>query len=171
MRAMRRLGLRSERGQAMVEFALIAPLLLMIVVGIIQFGVVINYWLDMQKVANQGARWAATNTYPGCDATTNDAVPCRPSYPTLQCYLLNAKKAPAAGGGTVNANGEGFNVDVSFPNGTSNLGDPVKVTAWQNYRFMRITLLPGFDISASATMRLERAPTRYAAGTTTPAQC
>ena len=35
--------------------------LLMIVVGIIQFGIGLNYWLDMQRIANQGARWAAVN--------------------------------------------------------------------------------------------------------------
>ena len=47
-----------ERGQALVEFALIVPLFLIIVVGIIQFGVGLNYWLDLNRIANQGARWA-----------------------------------------------------------------------------------------------------------------
>src|SRR5687768_13441458 len=51
-------GRERERGQALVEFALIAPLFLMIVVGIIQFGIGLNYWLDLNRIANQGARWA-----------------------------------------------------------------------------------------------------------------
>ena len=141
----------------MVEFALIAPLLLMIVVGIIQFGVVINYWLDMQKIANQGARWAATNTYPGCGTDTTDAVPCQSGAPTLQSYLANKNI-------TGDARGEGFTVTICFPNGTSDVGDPVRVSASQDYRFMRITLLPKFNIGASATMRLEQTPGRYTAG-------
>ena len=40
----------------MVEFALILFPLLLIVAGIIQFGIGLNYWLDMQRIANQGAR-------------------------------------------------------------------------------------------------------------------
>ena len=53
-----------ESGQALVEFALILPLFLLIVVGIIQFGVALNFWLDMQRIANQGARWAVVDRYP-----------------------------------------------------------------------------------------------------------
>ena len=50
-----------ESGQAMVEFALILFPLLLLVAGIIQFGIGLNYWLDMKRIANQGARWAAVN--------------------------------------------------------------------------------------------------------------
>ena len=53
----------------MVEFALILFPLLMLVAGIIQFGIGLNYWLDMQRIANQGARWAAVNNWPGCSRT------------------------------------------------------------------------------------------------------
>ena len=48
----------------MVEFALVLFPLLIIVAGIIQFGIGLNYWLDMQRIANQGARWAAVNNWP-----------------------------------------------------------------------------------------------------------
>ena len=48
-----------ESGQATVEFALILFPLLLLVAGIIWFGIGLNYWLDMQRIANQGARWAA----------------------------------------------------------------------------------------------------------------
>ena len=59
-----------ESGQATVEFALILVPLLIIVAGIIYFGIGLNYWLDMNKVANQGARWAAVNNWPPqCDRT------------------------------------------------------------------------------------------------------
>ena len=53
-----------ESGQALVEFALILPLFIVLVVGIIQFGVGLNYWLDMQRIANQGARWGVVNQFP-----------------------------------------------------------------------------------------------------------
>ena len=48
----------------MVEFALILFPLLMVVAGIIYFGIGLNYWLDMNRVANQGARQAAVNNWP-----------------------------------------------------------------------------------------------------------
>ena len=66
-------GRPRERGQALVEFALIAPLFLLVVVGIIQFGIGLNYWLDLNRIANQGARWAVVNCNPAstgvCDPT------------------------------------------------------------------------------------------------------
>ena len=56
-----------ESGQALVEFALILPLFILLVVGIIQFGVGLNYWLDMQRIANQGARWGVVEQAAGHD--------------------------------------------------------------------------------------------------------
>ena len=52
-----------ESGQATIEFALILIPLLILVGGIIYFGIGLNYWLDMNRVANQGARWAAVNNW------------------------------------------------------------------------------------------------------------
>ena len=46
----------------------------MIVVGIIQFGVGLNFWLDLQRIANQGARWAAVDC--GQSATNPGIDPC-----------------------------------------------------------------------------------------------
>jgi hypothetical protein len=151
---------RSERGQAMVEFALIAPLFLMIVVGVIQFGVALNFWLDMQRVANQGARWAVVNSWPTCPRTSANTLATHPGdgcTQTLRDYLANQR----------GAEGENFNVWICFPDGTGtdddDIGDPVKVTISQKFRFMAIVPLPGIDISGSATMRLEQEPKRYAA--------
>ena len=57
-----------ESGQAAVEFALILIPMLILIGGIIYFGIGLNYWLDMNRVANQGARWAAVNNWPPqCD--------------------------------------------------------------------------------------------------------
>ena len=64
-------GRSRERGQALVEFALIAPLFLVIVVGIIQFGIGLNYWLDLNRIANQGARWGVVDKYPDCNGTVD----------------------------------------------------------------------------------------------------
>ena len=55
--------LRNESGQAVVEFALVVPLICLLIVAIFHFGKVMNYWLDLNHVASEGARKAAVNTF------------------------------------------------------------------------------------------------------------
>src|ERR687888_909114 len=56
---------RDERGVALTEMALVLPLLLLLLLGMIDFGKAINYWLDETHLANEGARWAAVGNWPG----------------------------------------------------------------------------------------------------------
>jgi Flp pilus assembly protein TadG len=50
---------RGDRGSAAVEFALVLPLLLLLVIGMLDFGVTYNHWLTVTTVAREGARLAA----------------------------------------------------------------------------------------------------------------
>ena len=50
---------------ALTEFALILPLLMVLFLGILDFGKAFNYWIDQTHLANEGARWAAVNKNPG----------------------------------------------------------------------------------------------------------
>ena len=50
-----------EDGTAVVEFALIVPLLLLIVFGILDFGRALNYLNDSTQLARAGARWAVVD--------------------------------------------------------------------------------------------------------------
>src|ERR1700720_2211329 len=59
----------SEDGQAVVELALALPILLIVVLGIVDFGRAVNYWNDENHVANLAARYAAVGTLPGSGAT------------------------------------------------------------------------------------------------------
>lgn len=45
-----------EKGAVMVEFAIIVPVLLMLVIGIIQFGQAYNIQISIQAAAREGAR-------------------------------------------------------------------------------------------------------------------
>ena len=56
---------RDERGTALVEFALIAPLLFLLLFGIIDFGRALDYYNQVTQLAGQGARAAAVNRYAG----------------------------------------------------------------------------------------------------------
>lgn len=48
--------LRNERGQALVEFALILPILLILIMGIVQFGLVLNAYITIENASREGAR-------------------------------------------------------------------------------------------------------------------
>jgi Flp pilus assembly protein TadG len=52
---------RSEDGQAMVEFALVLPILLLLVMGIIQFGILFNNYVTLTDAVRAGARQAAVS--------------------------------------------------------------------------------------------------------------
>lgn len=62
---------RSRRGQSMAEMALVLPILLAIVGGIIQFG--IAFWAQntITQVARDTGRWAATQQLSPCNTGAN----------------------------------------------------------------------------------------------------
>ena len=51
----------------MIEMALVLPILLMILLGILDFGRALNYWNDVNQIAADGARYASVNRNPGED--------------------------------------------------------------------------------------------------------
>ena len=75
MIAAKRTDLRNERGQTMVEFALIMPVLCMVLFAIIQFGILFNDYLSLTDATRVGARKAAVSrTAANPAAVTETAV-------------------------------------------------------------------------------------------------
>lgn len=138
----------------MVEFALVLPVLLVLLLGMLDFGKAFNYWIDQTHLANEGARWAAVNKNPGGG--------------TLQQYVRSQANTPELrDGGTASVAGP-IQICITFPNGTSQVGDPVRVTASTTYNWLpflgsRLGIAQT-TMTASATMRLEAAPSVYGAG-------
>ena len=56
--AVRRIDLRRQDGVAMTEFALILPVFVLIIVGLLSFGRVLFYWIEANHLASETARWA-----------------------------------------------------------------------------------------------------------------
>lgn len=54
--------MKKEKGQAMLEFALILPILLILVCGIIDFGWLFYNQSELNNCAREGARYAIVNT-------------------------------------------------------------------------------------------------------------
>lgn len=147
-------GRNPEEGAALVEFALVLPVLLVLLLGMLDFGKAFNYWIDQTHLANEGARWAAVNKNPGGG--------------TLQQYVRSQANTPELrDGGTASVAGP-IQICITFPNGTSQVGDPVRVTASTTYNWLpflgsRLGIAQT-TMTASATMRLEAAPSVYGAG-------
>ena len=112
----RRPNLRASDGVAMTEFALIVPVFLLIVAGMLGFGRALFYWIDANHLANETARWAVV-----------DRNPFSPT--TLQQYARNS-------GGTVEFTDA--SVCISFPDGTQAFGHPLKVTIKKPFTFVPI---------------------------------
>ena len=56
---------RDEDGQAITEFAIILPLLMVLLLGIIQFGIIFNNYITLTDATRAGARTAAVNRFLG----------------------------------------------------------------------------------------------------------
>jgi Flp pilus assembly protein TadG len=147
---------RHQDGVALVEFALVAPLLLVILFGMLDFGRTFNYWIDATHLANEGARWAVVNKNPA-------------SSGTLQDYIQQQADTDELRNGGSSAVPSALEVCISFPNGAT-VGNPVQVTASLTYNwlpFLSEQALGGLTsttVSSSSTMRLEAPPTAYSAG-------
>ena len=123
-----------KRGQALVEFALILPVLLLFLMGIIEFGLFFNSYLNITFGSREGARIASLDT----NATTEtiaDAV--RTTTPSITSITVTVQ--PAA------------------PRVT---GSAVTVTVSTQYTFITpviSVLMPSnpYSIASSTTMRSE----------------
>ena len=156
-----RLPLRNERGTALVEFALVLPLVLVLLLGMIDVGKAVNYWNDETHLANEAARAAAVNNSPDPNwaANRNNA-----NYKINTAILNQADSNELKTGGSSSIPSP-MSVCIYFPNGTHNVGDPLKVVVKVQYNWLGYLVgrrggsLPSSQLTATSTMRIEQAPT------------
>ena len=149
---------KDQSGQALVEFVLVLPVLLLLLFGMLDFGKAYNYWSDANQLTAEGARYAVVNRKPD---------PANAG--SLQLQIRNQADTAELRNGTGSISTP--QVCVDFPNGTSNIGDPVRVRMSFTYAFLgfigrRLTGNPIFTrtVTTTSIMRLEALPTNYAAG-------
>jgi Flp pilus assembly protein TadG len=152
-----RRSLREESGVALTEFALVLPLLLVLLLGMLDFGTAFNTWIDQTHLSNEGARWAVVDKNPG-------------SSGTLQDYIRSQADSDQLRNGGTASMPDPMQVTICFPNGTSNVGDPVEVKTSVTYNWLpfigdRLSAAQT-TIEASSRMRLEALPTNYTANGT-----
>ena len=132
-----------QRGQALVEFALVLPILLLLVIGIFDFGQALNYYNQESQLVGQGARAAAVNRCPdGTSIVT----------PPGTCVQTQLAETYAQGALKNNP------VCIFLPNGPG-AGQPVTVTTTYPFTFLGFIGLGTIHISTSQTERQEIAGT------------
>lgn len=117
-----------ERGSAVVEFALVVPLLLVLVLGIAEVAVVARTEIQLMHASREGARQAATSP--------------------------DTRRAAAAVRTTLGALGARARISVRRPSG---VGEPATVVVRLTHR-VAAPIFGGFDVTlgATTTMRTER---------------
>ena len=63
-----------DRGANLVEFALVAPLLIILVLGIVEFGILFGEYNEIRHSAREGSRYAAVSNPDLGEATWEDNV-------------------------------------------------------------------------------------------------
>jgi len=123
---------RNEKGQSMVEFALLLPILITILLAIIEFGFMFNAYLSLTNGAREGARLGSVG---GNDAAIVTRVEDVTSH--LDPLLMNIAITPAF----------------------RSRGDMITVTVNYDYQFITPfiggILNPIVDLEAETKMRVE----------------
>jgi hypothetical protein len=164
-------NLRHDRGTALVEFAFVAPLLLVLVFGTIEFGKFFHFWIDETQLAAAGARWAVVDK----DASTL-RCPDGSTPSSLQFFIRCQSATPELRSGAPDPSKYGaspMRVCIILQNGSaSTVGDWVRVETETQYRWLSFLAtelkfaLPTTTIKGAATMRLEKKPAKVTAGCT-----
>lgn len=59
----KRFQFKNERGQTLVEFALVLPILSLLLLGVIQFGIAFNHYITLTDAVRAGARKGAVGRH------------------------------------------------------------------------------------------------------------
>ena len=138
--------LRQERGQSLVEFAVVLPVLILIILGILYFGDYEDYSNQETQLAEEGVRYAAVGT----------ADPQRPARLWPAAYIVSQALARAANGSATSPTGQGLHLPAQ-PASTYAVGQPSGCASSSTVQVP----LTGRERSAStltqaATMRIEQ---------------
>ena len=99
-------SIKNQKGQSLVEFAIILPVVLLLLMGIIEFGMMFNSYLTIQNVAREGARLGIVG---GSDIEIKTLI--RDISPNLTPGDLTVNLTPAEGS---RKSGETLKVSIDY---------------------------------------------------------
>lgn len=97
---------KSEKGQSLVEFALVLPILLLLVFGIVEFGRAFNTYLIISNASREGARYAVVGAENG---EIIDAIEAKTSTLGSSVDILISPEDKSS-----RTNGEPVDIKVSY---------------------------------------------------------
>lgn len=141
------IGSRRESGVITLEFALLVPFFILLVIGLLEFGHIWYVKHQLTIASREGARLASSHAWPKPAGWKPDKVAVQK---LVQDYL---------GAGFVN----GYHVEVlpegdGFSSGATGADVRVRLTADQNLTLLLHYLVPGLNglvLEAQTTMRIE----------------
>ena len=110
-----------ERGAVAVEFAVLLPVLLMILLGIIEFGIAFNHQQGLHAAAREGARLASLPT--STSSQINTRVTDSLNGTGLKSPTISI--SPSAGQPCLNRSGQTVTVTVSA-------NQDIRIPFWKN---------------------------------------
>ncbi len=109
----------SQRGQSLLEFALITPLFFLLVCGIFDFGHLFFVQMSMQDAIRQAGRFAVTGNHlpdpnsPGNNLSRVDSI-IQTAQNAAAGTTITGIQISSANGGTNNAGGPGDTITISI---------------------------------------------------------
>jgi hypothetical protein len=148
-------GLRGQEGQAAIEFALVLPVLLLLIVGILKFGVLYNHYITLTDSVRVGARSLSLGRglpdpcTPALTQTKNNALSLNLTDSQITLYVENVANQQPSVCSTL--------VPMKDDPPTMAQGNQVTVKATYpcDLVIMGINLYPGCTLKASATEAIE----------------
>ena len=116
----KRTDITSEQGQTMAEFAVVLPILVVLLFGIMQFGIAFNNYVTLTDAARAGARKAAVSRNSG-----DPAGDCKKAVLAAADNLDQAVLDPRVQCTSSWAAGSDVEVDASYPYNITLFGLPV----------------------------------------------
>lgn len=98
--------MKSEKGQSLVEFALVIPILVMLILGIVDFGRIYHVYLTLDHAGREAARAASI----GKDDTTIKSV----AVNDATSIKLTSDKVAISPGGT-RSPGSNVTITITYP--------------------------------------------------------
>ncbi len=132
--------LREERGQSLVEFALMVPVLLLLIVGLIDIGQGLQAYVALGNAVRETARETAVHGAAASSKwgpTANDA------------NVTTSVRSRAVG-----LDGSAITVTSSWPSGSNAQGNEAVITATYTFRPAASALIGGVTLPLSAQTRV-----------------
>jgi len=150
-----------ERGQSLVEFAFVLPIIVLVIVAFIEIGRAVFAWNTIANAARQGARVAAVNQLPDvtdCDESRPIEDPYEPHWSIRGCAI--------AAGGALGISAANVTVSYAAPpsttlacNPTLHVGCIAAITVTYDYNVSTpfvSWVIRSFTMSQTSQMPIER---------------